>query len=149
MSLKDWLDNGWLKPHQTNQAEINRLLEIVRRDLADAMVPGLTDDWRFGIAYNATLKLCTIVLYAQGFRPENTLAHYRTIMALKEIDVPGWKDYAVYLNTCRMRRNILEYIQIDAVASKEADELVNFASSFLNEVIIYLDQHFPSLLASR
>ena len=26
MSLKDWLDNGWLKPHQTDRQEIANLL---------------------------------------------------------------------------------------------------------------------------
>ena len=42
----------------------------------------ISADWRFGIAYNAALKLCTILLYAEGYRPEKTLQHYRTIQAL-------------------------------------------------------------------
>ena len=92
MSLKDWLDNGWLKPHQTDRQEITNLLGIVERDLADAMLEGLSVDWKFGIAYNAALKLCTIKLFIQGYRPENALAHYRTIMALKEIDKVDWEN---------------------------------------------------------
>ena len=50
MSLKDWLDNGWLKQHQTNRQEITDLLSIVERDLADAEISALSVDWRFGIA---------------------------------------------------------------------------------------------------
>ena len=78
MNLKDWQDNGWLKQHTTDKQEIANLLSIVERDLNDAGNTTVSSDWRFGIAYNAALKLCTIVLYAQGYRPENTLAHYRT-----------------------------------------------------------------------
>lgn len=36
MSLKQWADNGWLKPHKTSAKEINNLLLIVERDLQDA-----------------------------------------------------------------------------------------------------------------
>jgi hypothetical protein len=36
MTLKQWLDNGWLRPHQTSREEIGRLLAIVERDLGDA-----------------------------------------------------------------------------------------------------------------
>jgi hypothetical protein len=82
MTLKQWEANGWLKPHKTSRKEIGNLLAIVRRDLADARAKGISDDWRFGIAYNAALKLCTILLCAEGFRPPQSLAHYRSLQAL-------------------------------------------------------------------
>ena len=53
MSLADWAKNGWLRPHKTSKEEIANLLEIVERDLKDASAKGLSDDWKFGIAYNA------------------------------------------------------------------------------------------------
>lgn len=81
MSLQQWVDNGWLRHHQTSTKEITNLLKIVDRDLMDAK-ESISDDWRFGIAYNAALKLCTILLYAEGYQPERTLQHYRTIQAL-------------------------------------------------------------------
>ena len=84
MTLQHWADNGWLKAHQTSAQEIAQLLEIVERDLADAGSRELSDDWRFGIAYNAALKLCTVLLYAAGYRPEKNLAHYRTLQALPQ-----------------------------------------------------------------
>ncbi|MBW2644686.1 MAG: hypothetical protein JRE23_00650 [Deltaproteobacteria bacterium] len=81
MSLQKWVEHGWLRPHKTSREEIENLLQIVNRDLEDAE-GDISTDWRFGIAYNAALKLCTILLYAEGFRPERTLQHYRTIQAL-------------------------------------------------------------------
>ena len=81
MSLKQWADNGWLRPHKTRAKEVAGLLAIVERDLVDAEGE-ISADWRFGIAYNAALKLCTILLYTSGYRPERSLQHYRTIAAL-------------------------------------------------------------------
>lgn len=63
MSLKQWAANGWLKPHKTSRQEIENLLGIVRRDLEDASAHAISADWRFGIAYNAALKLCTVLLH--------------------------------------------------------------------------------------
>ena len=63
MTLKQWADNGWLKAHKTSSEEIGNLLAIVDRDLKDAVEGGISADWRFGIAYNAALKLCTILLF--------------------------------------------------------------------------------------
>ena len=50
MTLKQWSENAWLVPHVTSHQEIRNLLEIVHRDLTDAHVPDISDDWRFGIA---------------------------------------------------------------------------------------------------
>ena len=60
MTLKQWADNGWLRPHKSSRQEVANLWAIVRRDLEDARSGDISDDWRFGIAYNAVLKLCTI-----------------------------------------------------------------------------------------
>ena len=61
MTLGDWFKNGWLKRHTTSIEEIAELLAVVDRDLRDASVDEISLDWRFGIAYNAALKLCTVV----------------------------------------------------------------------------------------
>ena len=81
MALKQWAANGWLRSHETSPEETANLFGIVDRDLADA-AGGISPDWRFGIAYNAALKLCTILLYASGYRAERALQHYRTIQAM-------------------------------------------------------------------
>ena len=60
-----------------SQQQMADLLVIVDRDLTDS-ARDLSPDWRFGIAYNAALKLCTVLLHAEGWRPERSLAHYRT-----------------------------------------------------------------------
>ena len=72
MSLLQWQNNGWLRPHVTDKIEIANLLAIVDRDMGDAATDDISDDWKFGIAYNAALKLATIMLYAAS-RHQNSL----------------------------------------------------------------------------
>jgi len=103
MSLANWAENHWLRHHQTSPQEICDLLNIVERDLRDGQNAGLSADWKFGIAYNAALKLCTILLYASGYRAEKNLQHYRTIQALPLIMGSQKKDDAAYLDACRLK----------------------------------------------
>jgi hypothetical protein len=109
MTLKQWADNGWLKPHQTSREEIGNLLSIVERDLSDAE-SSISADRRFSIAYNAALKLCTILLYTQGYRPLHGSHHYRTIIALPLILGDERKSDTEYLNVCRIKRGAKERV---------------------------------------
>jgi len=144
MTLNQWMNNGWLRRHKTSRKEIENLVMIVDRDLKDAK-GGISDDWRFGIAYNAALKLCTILLYAEGFRAEKTLQHYRTIQALPLILGNKRKDDAEYLNSCRSKRNIVEYDYVGGVTGHDADELIEFVKKLKADVIEWLNNNHPEL----
>lgn len=144
MSLAQWASNGWLRPHKTTRQQIVDLLAIVERDLADSE-QSLSADWQFGIAYNAALKLCTILLYASGYRPEKNLAHYRTLQALPLILGPERDDDADYLDACRAKRNTAEYDAAGTVSQSEARELREFAQQLRQDVLTWLRQHHPEL----
>ncbi|MEW6263159.1 MAG: hypothetical protein AB1641_08775 [Thermodesulfobacteriota bacterium] len=105
MTLRQWAENGWLEPHVTSPQEIANLLAMVNRDLTDAG-SGISPDWRFGIAYNAALKLCAILLYVEGYRAVRTLHHYRTIQALPLILGPEHRSDADYLDACRKKETL-------------------------------------------
>lgn len=120
------------------------LFAIVDRDLSDA-AGDLSPDWRFGIAYNAALKLCTILLYAEGWRPERSLAHYRTLQALPLILRERDPSDADYLDACRAKRNTTEYDTPGLITEDEADELIAFARELRHEVLTWLSNHHPRL----
>lgn len=141
MSLADWAKNGWLRPHRPSKGEIKNLFEIVERDLKDASAKEISDDWKFGIAYNAALKLCTILLHASGYRPEKNLAHYRTLQALPLILGDKHKSNADYLDACRKKRNETEYDLAGNVSEDEAQELINFCSELKTEVSSWLKKN--------
>jgi hypothetical protein len=146
MTLKQWADNGWLRAHTTSRKEIAGLLSIVDRDLTDAGRRDLSADWRFGIAYNAALKLCTILVHASGYRPERSLQHYRTLQALPLVLGPRRKDDADYLDACRVKRNTVEYDMAGAASAADADELLGFASKLREDVLGWLRARHPKLL---
>lgn len=145
MSLQQWHKNGWLRPHQTNRKQIADLFEIVDRDLADARTARLSSDWQFGIAYNAALKLCTILLYAEGYRPERTLAHYRTLQALPLILGDKRRSDADYLDSCRIKRNTVEYDVAGRTSPEEAAELIEFTDELQQDVLDWLRNGHPEL----
>ncbi len=148
MSLQQWANNGWLRAHQSSPQEIADLFSIVARDLADAE-GDISADWRFGIAYNAALKLCTILLHASGYRPEKTLQHYRSIAALPEILGQKWQDDADYLETCRRKRNTAEYDRAGVATEQDATELVEFCKELREEVLQWLTQNHPALAPQK
>lgn len=148
MSLKQWADNGWLRPHKSTAQEVAGLLAIVDRDLADA-TGEISADWRFGIAYNAALKLCTILLHASGYRPEKNLAHYRTLAALPLILGPERQADADYLDACRAKRNTVEYDLAGAATQADAAELTLFAKELRRDVLDWLRRHHSGLLAKQ
>jgi hypothetical protein len=145
MSLKQWEDNGWLKPHRTSRQEISNLLSIVERDLQDARRE-TSADWRFGIAYNAALKLCRILLSAEGYRPSHELQHYRTLAALPEILGEAKKADAEYLDDCRKKRNIVEYDYVGGASEPDADKRIEFTKDLRDEVIAWLKKNHPELI---
>lgn len=146
MSLKNWVDNGWLHSHKSSRQEIQNLLEIVDRDIKDSRQKGLSADQRFGIAYNAALKLCTILVYAEGYKPEKSLAHYRTLQALPLVLGPEKEDDADYLDFCRSKRNTVEYDCVGVATNSEANELIGYVKELKEEVIKWIKVNHPELV---
>lgn len=144
MSLEQWAKNGWLRAHKSSQREISDLLGIVDRDLKDAE-GDISADWKFGIAYNAALKLCTILLHASGYRPDQKLGHYRTLTSLPLIMGAARKDDADYLDACRGKRNTVEYDTAGAVTEDNAAELIDFVRGFRKDVLDWLKKNHPEL----
>ena len=119
--------------------EIQDLLAIVKRDLADA-TGDISADWQFGIADNAALKLCTVLMHASGYRPEKTQQHYRTLQALPLILGPERKADADYLDACRIKRNTVEYDYAGAATSQDAKEPIEFTQELRTAVITWLER---------
>jgi len=145
MSLKQWQEHGWIRPHKTSPQEIAGLLAIVERDLADAQGQ-ISSDWKFGIAYNAALKLCSILMYASGYRPERNAAHQRTLSVLPLVLGNHHKTDADYLEACRVKRNTVEYDMAGAATEADASELREFVVQLSDDVDEWLRENHPELL---
>lgn len=144
MTLQQWLEHRWLEKHVSSPQEMGDLLAIVDRDLEEAC-HAVSADWRFGIAYNAALKLCTMLLHASGYRAVHGLQHYRTIQALPLVLGQERAPDAHYLDACRRKRNTVEYDRVGAVTEDDADELIRFARKLRGAVLAWLRQEHVDL----
>ena len=145
MSLADWQRNKWLVAHKASPEEIAALLAIVQRDLANAKVAGLADDWKFNIAYNAALQAATAALAAAGFRAAREQHHFRTIQTLAL--TIGWPAVKVdRFDRFRKKRNIVGYETAGVVSGREAQEMHELAISLRDDVLRWLKKQHSKLL---
>ncbi len=148
MTLKQWELNNWLKKHSTNRKEIENLFKLVERDINSAK-ENTHPDWIFNIAYNAALKLCTILLYSSGYMAERKSNQYYTIQSITEILGSNKNKEAAYLDSCRVKRNTSSYDYAGSISEKEADELLDFVQKYHNEVKEWMLNNHPELLSDK
>lgn len=149
MSLEQWLKFGWIKTHKTSKQEIDALFEMIERDLIDSKESSVSNDWKFGIAYNAALKLCTILLNASGYRVNSTSAHHYTISAMPLILGDEKKPDAAYLDQCRRLRNKVEYDSVGGASIEDVKEIIDFIEEFHFEVKKWLKVNHKNLLDKK
>lgn len=141
-SLKTWLSNGWLKEHTTSRDEIASLLAVADRDLAASETPGLHNDWRFNIAYNAALQLASAALAISGYTAERNNHHYRVIDSLTHtlsLDPAIIRKFDLY----RKKRNISDYERADTISDAEADDMRKLALQLRTALLAWIRKHHP------
>lgn len=149
MDLKRLLNQDKLKPHRTSPEEINDLVKLVKRDIEDARVPGLSADRKFATAYNAILQSVVIMLYCQGYKTQGIGHHFTLFEAMKEILGREYHALADYFDTCRAKRNITDYTCAGEISHAESEELIKEAKKFLKTVLKWLKVNHPNLLTGR
>ena len=143
MSWQQLLASRRVQPHTPHAQELQGLRAVVARDLKDAALPDLSSDRRFAIAYNAVLQLATMVIACSGYRVRGSGHHHTTFEALELAIGPSITTYAVYFDTCRRKRNLVEYDLANGVTETEARELVEKAHEFHQLVEVWIAQHYP------
>ena len=141
MTLKKLYAQNKLQPHRTSRQEISNLFLVIKRDLKDSKVKGLSLDRKFATAYNAVLQSATILLYCSGYKPKGTGHHFIVFQAMKEILGKTSYDLADYFDACRSKRNITDYDYAGTVSRKEAEELIKEAIKFVEVVSSWIKTH--------
>ena len=85
------------------------------------------------------------MLYDAGYMPEKNLAHYRTLLSIEFTLGESRKADAAYLDSCRAKRNHVEYDYVDGASKSEADELLAFAKALREDVVSRLQKKYPTL----
>ena len=145
MSWQQLRANHRVQIHSTSRRELEGLRAIVERDLKDARVPGLSTDRQFAIAYNVVLQLAKMAIACAGYRVVGSGHHQTPFKAVQLALGPGVTNLASYFDTCRRKRNILDYDSAQVVTETEAKELVEKADESRTLVEKWMAQHHARL----
>jgi len=145
MSWKNLHSQGKVDPHTTSKAELDDLRAAIERNLADASIPKLSADNRFGIAYQAALLSAKMAIACAGYRVKGQGAHQTTFEALKLALGNSVIPAATYLNRCRRMRNEMTYDSEGVVSRADAEELLKKAKSLHKIVENWIAKHHPAV----
>ena len=110
MTLENLLRIGKLKAHDATSAEIQRLLEAVKRNLADTAVTGISDETRFDAAYKAVMQCALAAMMARGFRPSTSEpGHHATLIQSLPLTLGIKNEVWIVLDALRRKRNANDY----------------------------------------
>jgi uncharacterized protein (UPF0332 family) len=132
--------------HRTSKKELDDIRGLVARDLADATVAGLSADRRFATAYNAALLAANMAIACAGYRVTAKTGHHKiSFDAIRLALGAGAEKYADYFETCRRKRNVIDYTRSHVATETEAKEIVKKATEFYEVVERSIDSKVPNL----
>lgn len=130
-SWQQWLAKGDVRTHQTSKQEVDNLRALIIRDLADASVTALSADRRFATAYNAALQAATIAIACSGYRVSARSGHHKVTYEAAALAIGGNAVLlSDYLETCRRKRNVIDYMTSSVATDTEVEEIVQRANEF-------------------
>jgi hypothetical protein len=141
MSLQNLLKIKQLETHETDAAQVNRLLHSSVRCLEDARQVSITPETRFEADYRAIM----LSLWANGYRPSTSTGHHVTMIQSLVHSIGLDADQMRLLDTFRVKRNSINYSGEDIdLASVEA--CIAAGEQLLQQVRQWLQDNRPDLI---
>jgi hypothetical protein len=148
MSWKKLLQDNKVHQHTTSRQELNEIRRLVARDLTDAAIPALSEDRRFATAYNAALQTAKMAIACAGYRIASVPGHHRLTFEGAKLALGKPAEHlADYFDSCRRKRNEIDYTGATIATTTEADELLLHAKAFLKLVEGWIASSHPALKA--
>ena len=146
MSRKKLLAARKIHTHQSSKQELDELRAVVRRDLADAALPALSEDRRFATAYNAALQVARMATACAGYRVAAVPGHHALSFECAALALGKQADLLVlFFDGCRRKRNVIDYTGVQIATSTEAAELLQHTQEFSALVESWIQNTHPHL----
>ena len=132
--------------HRASKQELDNMRALIARDLADSAVSGVSADRRFATAYNAALQTANMAIACAGYRITSQTGHHR--MSLQSAKLALGKSaqkYADYFDTCRRKRNQIDYTFSNVATETETKEITLQAAEFYRHVEAWIAKNHPAL----
>jgi hypothetical protein len=122
------------------------LRAVVERDLADAAIPELSTDRRFATAYNAVLQMAKMAVACAGYRTLARPRQHETSFQAAELALgKSAANHIAFFDTCRVKRNRVDYDLAGVISETEAAELLEKAAEFRDLLEQWIKGKFPQL----
>jgi hypothetical protein len=145
MTLQNLLKIGQLKAHETDGAEIQRLLTSAARALEDSRVQGISPESRFSAGYRAIMQAALAALMANGFRPNtNKPGHHMTVLQSLPTTIGLDNSRLAVLDALRRKRNLNDYTGAD-IDEGLATACTEQGALLLGDVRAWIGQNRPDL----
>ena len=124
MSWTKLLASKEAQRHKTCGKELDNIRALIARDLADAAIAGLSADRRFATAHNAALQAANMAIACAGYGIMSKVGHHRVSLESTKLVLrkPAHK-YADYFETCRRKRNTIDYAFSNIATEKRWNRL--------------------------
>jgi len=142
MGLRQFVEEGKIRPHRTSREEITGIFNLIKRDMADAESKDISYDRKFATAYNAALGLAAIILYCRGYQSYGKAHHFTAFQCLKVILGKDYIELADYFDSCRVKRNTLDYDTAGVISEKEFEELMKELKDFYTFVKFWVKKNY-------
>jgi len=114
--------------------------------MKDAALKGLSADRSFATAYNAALQTAQMTIVCSGYRLASTPGHHKTAFEAVPLAMgASTSSLAAYFETCRRKRNLVDYDKAQVVSDTEAAELMAKASELLALTEKWIKANHPQL----
>jgi len=116
------VSRGGLKQEAPSRSEFDGLVRSGKRKRRDAAIPGLGDESRFDLTYNAAHALALAALRWHGYRSENRVLVFQALAHTVGLSPAQWR----VLDRCHAKRNLAEYegnFDVDIQLLRELDSV--------------------------
>jgi hypothetical protein len=145
MTLSNLSRTGQLEAHETNAAQVRRMLESAERSIDDSRQASISPETRLDAAYRAITQLCMVALWANGFRPSRSKpGHHQTMIQSLVHSIGLDPEETVFLDTFRVKRNAIDYTGED-VDEASVEECSSAASRLQRHMLEWLKSNRPEL----
>ena len=132
--------------HKSSKQELDELRAVVKRDLADAALPALSEDRRFATAYNAALQVARMATACAGYRVAAVPGHHALSFECAGLALGKQADRLVlFFDGCRRKRNVIDYTGVQIATATEAAELLQRTQEFSALVESWITSAHPRL----
>jgi hypothetical protein len=135
-----------VQKHKTSKQELDDMRALIARDLMDAALAGLSADRRFATVYNAALQAANMAIACAGYRVTGRMGHHRIALENVRLALGSVADeYADYFETCRRKRNLIDYSHSQVATETETREILVKAGQSRELVEAWIAKNHPSL----